>query len=128
MLASNGYANYFWFIKLGKASSSFSTRKEVVAANKPVFRRTIESMPNLETIVVLGSLTFEKVFERKYQPLESLSISLFGKSIRVLSIPHLGSLGMANFCSKTKLSKPEALEVIGRSIIEPRQVNIDSDL
>lgn len=122
------YANYFWFIKQGQASSSFSTRKEVVLANKPVFRRIINSMPNLETIVVLGSLTFEKVFEQKYQPLETHNISLFEKNIRVLPIPHLGGMGMANFCSKSKLSKPEALEAIGLFIFGPHQTNTDSDL
>lgn len=119
------YTNYFWFIKEGQASSSFSTRKEVVSANEPVFRRTIESMPNLETVVVLGSLTFRKVFQRKYRPLESHNKSLYGKNLRIQSIPHLGGLGMVHFCSKSKLSKPDALKAISRSIVSSHKTSFE---
>jgi len=113
------YANLSWFIKDGRnASSSLNFTKKVLEANHPIFRVTVESMPNLKRIYCLGSKVFRAVSPGKYEPLSCKRIILFGYCVDLIAIPHPGALGLANFQRRSNLSRDSALKEIKNYIRE----------
>jgi len=110
------YANFFWFIKNGGAQEKFSARKEVVEANLPIFYSTIDAMHNLSYIFPMGELTTNKAFKIDFNPLVESRVTIKGKSVIVMPIPHLGKRGLGNFSRRNRLSKSEALEEIKQAV------------
>lgn len=110
------YANFFWFIKDGWAQEKFSTRKEVVDANLPIFHSTLNAMKNLSHIFPMGELTTQKAFDIDFKPLVESKVSAGGRSFIVMPIPHLGSRGLGNFSRKHGLTKADALGRIKQAV------------
>ena len=110
------YANFFWFIKDGWAQEKFSTRKEVVDANLPIFHSTINAMKNLACIFPMGELTTKKAFNLAFNPLVESKVKMGEKSFIVMPIPHLGNRGLGNFSRKHGLTRAEALKRIKQSV------------
>jgi hypothetical protein len=110
------YANFFWFIKDGDAQESFSTRKEVVDANKPIFESTINAMNNLSHIFPMGSITTNKAFNLAFNPLIQSRVRIGQRVFTVMPIPHLGNRGLGNFSRKHKLTKDDALERVKQAV------------
>jgi len=111
------YANYFWFIKDGRnASSYFSTRKEVIDANEIIFKSTIEHMENLKTIFCLGSKVYQSVFRKKYTAFDSHKTTLFGKGLEIVALPHLGGLGMTNFCRQHSVTRSLGVDLVRKFV------------
>jgi hypothetical protein len=110
------YANFFWFIKDGWAQEKFSTRKEVVDANFPIFHSTINAMKNLSYIFPMGELTTKKAFNLDFNPLVESTVKIGEKSFIVMPIPHLGSRGLGNFSRKHGLTRADALNRIKHAV------------
>lgn len=110
------YANFFWFIKDGWAQERFSTRKEVVDANLPIFHSTINAMKNLSYIFPMGELATKKAFDIDFNPLVESTVKIGEKFFIVMPIPHLGSRGLGNFSRKHGLSRVGALERIKQTV------------
>jgi hypothetical protein len=110
------YANFFWFIKDGWAQEKFSTKKEVVEANLPIFNTTINAMKNLSHIFPMGQLTTQKAFNIEFNPLVGSKVQVGEKSLVVMPIPHLGSRGLGNFSRKHRLTKSDALGQIKQAV------------
>lgn len=105
------YANYFWFIKDGYASSMLSTRKEVIDANKVIFDATMNAMPNLKKIFSMGK-SVSKALGLVYDPMTVKLMKLSDRDVEVYQLPHLGQLGITNFSKKMKLNYVDAVEKI----------------
>lgn len=117
------YANFFWFIKNGWAQEKFSTRKEVVDANRLIFHDTVKSMRNLIHIFPMGSIVTAKAFGIKYQPLVTTTCDILGRQFKITPIPHLGARGLGNYSKRIQCSKLDALEKIKKSIIRTIALN-----
>lgn len=111
------YANFFWFIKDGWAQEKFSTRKEVVEANRPIFNSTINAMKSLSHIFPMGELTTKKAFNIEFNALVGSKVQVCGRWLVVMPIPHLGSRGLGNFSRKHGLSRADALGKIKQAVI-----------
>lgn len=110
------YANFFWFIKDGWAQEKFSARKDVVAANLPMFNATLDAMKNLTHIFPMGELTTKKALNMEFNPLVISKNQVGNRSLTVMPIPHLGSRGLGNFSRKNGFSKTVALEKIKHAV------------
>jgi len=112
------YANFFWFIKEGRAQDKFSARREVVDANRPIFESTVKAMENLSHIFSMGELTTKKAFGIGFNPLVETIVKIVDRSYVLMPIPHLGNRGLGNFSRKHSLTKLEAITRIRQAIVE----------
>ena len=110
------YANFFWFVKAGKANSPLSTRREVVEANMLILEKTINSMPNLKIIFTLGQKAIESAFALPYQPLKAFNTVKFNRNLLIVCLPHLGALGISQFRGNTGTDRDQALEKIKSAV------------
>ncbi len=106
------YANFFWFIKNGWAQEKFSTKKEVIDANLPIFNSTVNAMKNLSHIFPMGELTTKKGLGIEFEPLVEKKVKIGDRVFMAMPIPHLGSRGLGNFSRKYKLTKIDAIKKI----------------
>lgn len=118
------YANFFWFIKDGWAQEKFSTRKEVVDANLPIFNSTINAMKNLSHIFPMGELTTKKAFNIEFNPLVASKVQVGERLLVVMPLPHLGSRGLGNFSRKHRLTKVDALRQIKQAVTNSMTTSI----